>query len=101
MYECKINRVIISLNSYNKIEYEYCKDAIFNTFTCIPTSKFKDECVTNFSGLLDSYFSEGGFHLNVIILVHETLKDVMINPELCPNLTILFVLQNMKFISFV
>jgi len=90
MHGRETNGAVASLNSVSKVEYEYCKDGISNTFTFVPIvlGKLDDERVVNLSGLLDGYFSQGGFHLNVNVLVRETLKDAMVHPELYPNLTI-------------
>ncbi|ORX45927.1 formate acetyltransferase [Piromyces finnis] len=90
MHGRETNGAVASLNSVSKVEYAYCKDGISNTFTFVPTvlGKIDNERVANLSGLLDGYFSQGGFHLNVNVLVRETLKDAMVHPELYPNLTI-------------
>ncbi|KAL6600702.1 hypothetical protein U3516DRAFT_911449, partial [Neocallimastix sp. 'constans'] len=90
MHGRETNGAVASLNSVSKVEYEYCKDGISNTFTFVPSvlGKLDDERVCNLTGLLDGYFSQGGFHLNVNVLVRETLEDAMIHPENYPNLTI-------------
>ncbi|OUM56280.1 hypothetical protein PIROE2DRAFT_67912, partial [Piromyces sp. E2] len=90
MHGRETNGAVASLNSVSKVEYEYCKDGISNTFTFVPSvlGKLDNERVSNLTGLLDGYFSQGGFHLNVNVLVRETLEDAMIHPENYPNLTI-------------
>jgi len=90
MHGRETNGAVASLNSVSKVEYEYCKDGISNTFTFVPSvlGKLDNERVCNLTGLLDGYFSQGGFHLNVNVLVRETLEDAMIHPENYPNLTI-------------
>ena len=82
---------IASLNSVAKLEYkDCCKDGISNTFSIIPSALGKDENtqVTNLVTLLDGYFKQGAFHLNVNVLTRETLIDAMNNPEKYPLLTI-------------
>ena len=90
MHGRETNGAVASLNSVSKVEYEYCKDGISNTFTFVPSvlGKIENERVANLTGLLDGYFAQGGFHLNVNVLVRETLEDAMIHPENYPNLTI-------------
>jgi len=90
MHGRETHGAVASLNSVSKIDYKYCKDGISNTFTFVPTvlGKLDDERVANLTGLLDGYFNNGGFHLNVNVLVRETLMDAMEHPEKYPNLTI-------------
>jgi formate C-acetyltransferase len=91
-----------SLASVAKIPYESCRDGISNTFTMVPHSlgvdaNIKDEdgfivessiAVENLVGILDGYFNQKGYHLNVNILNREQLIDAYNNPSKYPNLTI-------------
>lgn len=45
-----------------------------------------DERATNLANVLDAYFTENGFHVNV--LNRETLLEAMEHPENFPQLTI-------------
>ena len=82
---------IASLNSVAKIPYAgCCQDGISNTFSIVPNSlgKSEDERKVNLTNLMDGYFEQLAFHLNVNVLDRETLMDAYKNPEKYPNLTI-------------
>ena len=81
---------LASLNSVAKLDYNYCRDGISNTFSITPSSlgKTEDGRISNLRGMLDGYFHKGGHHLNVNVLYQETLKDAMKNPAKYPQLTI-------------
>lgn len=81
---------LASLNSVAKLDYEYCRDGISNTFSITPMSlgKTPEQRHTNLRGILDGYFKKGGHHLNVNVLHREVLKDAMKNPAKYPQLTI-------------
>ena len=81
---------LASLCSVAKLPFEHAKDGISNTFSIIPESlgKSEDEQIDNLKGMLDGYMSKKGQHLNVNVLVRETLLDAMDHPEKYPQLTI-------------
>ncbi len=81
---------IASMASVAKLPYDYSEDGISYTFSIVPDAigKTDKEKYTNLSNLLDSYFSEGGHHINVNVLNKEVLLDAMEHPEKYPQLTI-------------
>lgn len=85
------NGALASLNSVAKLPYcDVCQDGISNTFSIMPAAlgKSKDQRIDNLVGIMDGYFSQGAFHLNVNVLDRELLIDAMNNPEKYPTLTI-------------
>lgn len=82
---------IASLNSVAKIPFAgCCQDGISNTFSIVPTAlgKSEDERKFNLTNLMDGYFEQLAFHLNVNVLDRATLMDAYEHPEKYPNLTI-------------
>lgn len=81
---------VASLKSVAKIPFEYAQDGISNTFSIVPSAlgKTEDEQETNLVTLMDGYFGDTGYHLNVNVLKREVLLDAMDHPELYPQLTI-------------
>lgn len=85
------NGALASLNSVAKLPYkDVCQDGISNTFSIVPTTlgKVEQDRVNNLVGIMDGYFSQQAFHLNVNVLDRELLIEAMENPEKYPNLTI-------------
>jgi formate C-acetyltransferase len=76
--------------SVAKLPYQQAKDGISLTGSVVPQAlgKTMEERVGNLVGLLDAYFGERGFHVNVNVLNHDTLLDAMEHPENYAQLTI-------------
>ena len=81
---------IASLNSVAKLDYNFSKDGISNTFSIVPASLWasKEEQVNNLVMMLNGYFWKDAHHLNVNVLNRETLMDAYEHPENYPSLTI-------------
>ena len=81
---------LASLNSVAKLNYDYCRDGISNTFSVTPYTlgKTKEQQKNRLVDLIDGYFKQKAHQLNVNVLNRETLIDAMNNPKKYPNLTI-------------
>lgn len=81
---------VASMASVAKIPYRYARDGISYTFSILPKAlgKTSHDQIQNLTGLLDGFFHDGGFHINVNVLERETLLRAMEHPEEYPQLTI-------------
>ena len=82
---------LASLNSVAKMPYKNVnQDGISNTFSIIPNAlgKNEEERIINLTNIMNGYFNQDAFHLNVNVMDRELLEDAMENPEKYPNLTI-------------
>lgn len=82
---------LASLNSVAKLPFAgVCQDGISNTFSILPEAvgKEDEERYLNLAALLDGYFSQGAFHLNINALSRTKLLDALDHPEKYPTLTI-------------
>jgi formate C-acetyltransferase len=82
---------LASLNSVAQLPYEgVCEDGISNTFSIVPEAlgKTKNHQIINMVAIMDGYFNNHAFHLNVNVFNKNMLEDAMENPEKYPNLTI-------------
>ncbi len=90
MHGRDLNGALAVLKSIAKLPYQFAQDGISYTFSIIPKALGRDEDtrISNLSSLLDSYFKEGGHHININVFEREMLLDAMEHPEKYPQLTI-------------
>ncbi len=80
---------LAALMSVAKLPYDDAEDGISLTLSVIPSALGSEsDRIARGTGVLDAYFSSGGFHVNVNVLNRETLQDAMNHPEKYPQLTV-------------
>jgi formate C-acetyltransferase len=81
---------LASCLSVARLPYDEAQDGISYTLSIVPqhTRQGEAEAITRATGALDTYFGQGGFHMNLNVLSKETLLDAMENPDKYPQLTI-------------
>jgi formate C-acetyltransferase len=80
---------LAALMSVAKIPYEDAEDGISLTLSVVPSALGSEsDRIARGTGVLDAYFSSGGFHVNINVLNREMLQDAMKHPENYPQLTV-------------
>ena len=80
---------LAALMSVAKIPYDDAEDGISLTLSVVPSALGNEsDRIARGTGVLDAYFSSGGFHVNINVLNRETLQDAMKHPENYPQLTV-------------
>ena len=90
MHNREENGALASLNSVAKLDYDFCRDGISNTFSIVPAALGTDDAQRreNLVSILEGYFAQNAHHINVNVLDRQKLIDAMNDPEAYPNLTI-------------
>jgi formate C-acetyltransferase len=73
-----------------RLPYDEAQDGISYTLSVIPqpTRQGEEEAITRAASALDTYFGQGGFHINFNVLDRDMLVDAMEHPDKYPQLTI-------------
>jgi formate C-acetyltransferase len=81
---------LASCLSVARLPYEEAQDGISYTLSVIPQQNRQgdEEAITRAVSALDTFFGQGGFHMNLNVLSRETLVDAMEHPDKYPQLTI-------------
>jgi formate C-acetyltransferase len=81
---------LASCLSVAKLPYKDSLDGISYTVSVAPQKAHlsPDEVVNAAVKAFDTYFDQGGFHMNLNVVDKETLEDAMKNPDKYPQLTI-------------
>ncbi|HUO91075.1 MAG TPA: formate C-acetyltransferase [Rhizomicrobium sp.] len=81
---------LASCLSVAKLPYAYAQDGISYTVSVVPTVTRLNEAegLGEATRVLDMYFGQGGYHMNLNVVRKETLMDAMEHPDKYPQLTI-------------
>jgi formate C-acetyltransferase len=81
---------LASCLSVAKLPYKDAQDGISYTVSVSPQKAHlsEDELIGGAVKAFDTYFDQGGFHMNLNVLDKDTLEDAMENPDKYPQLTI-------------
>jgi len=81
---------LASCLSVAKLPYQDSLDGISYTVSVAPQKAHlsDEELVSAATKAFDTYFAQGGFHMNLNVIDKETLEDAMKNPDKYPQLTI-------------
>ena len=81
---------LASCLSVAKLPYLHSQDGISYTVSVVPAAgKLSEtEGLDRAAQVLDMYFSQGGYHMNLNVISKETLLDAMEHPDNYPQLTI-------------
>lgn len=81
---------LASCLSVASLPYDEAQDGISYTLSVIPQQnrQGEEEGISRAVSALDTYFGQGGFHMNLNVLSKETLLDAMDHPDKYPQLTI-------------
>ena len=81
---------LASCLSVAKLPYRDALDGISYTVSVAPQKAHlsDEELVDGAVKAFDTYFDQGGFHMNLNVIDKETLEDAMKNPDKYPQLTI-------------
>jgi formate C-acetyltransferase len=81
---------LASCLSVAKLPYKDALDGISYTVSVAPQRAHlsDDELLTEATRAIDTYFRQGGFHMNLNVIDKETLEDAMKYPDKYPQLTI-------------
>lgn len=81
---------VASMASVAKLPYDYSEDGISYTFSIVPETlgRCDNDKIQNLSDMMDSYFADGGHHINVNVINKDVLLDAIEHPELYSQLTI-------------
>jgi formate C-acetyltransferase len=81
---------LASCLSVAKLPYDEAQDGISYTLSIVPGANRwgEDEMLARAVSAFDTFFGQGGFHVNLNVLSREMLLDAMEHPDRYPQLTI-------------